>query len=120
MWQEGGEQVGLLVEAGRAGGERASGQGAHHGQSLSRAPSISQRSRSFSRASLSFILACFALWSHTKQQIPRSNLKEPSLEAHSLESYIGPSLIFPKGGSHKLPGMGSISHHQDFARGQSE
>ena len=53
-------------------------------------------------------------------QIPSSNLEDPSLETHSLEPYAGPSLIFPQGGSHKLPGMGRVSHHQDFARGQSE
>lgn len=98
--REGGEQRDYVWQLTAGGEKAATGPGAHYAGTLSRAPSFGQSSACFSGSSLSLGLLC------TPTPHPTIGV---SRVTHSLEPYVGPSQTFPRGGSHKLPGMGSVS-----------
>lgn len=109
--REGGEQRDYVWQLTAGGEKAATGPGAHYAGTLSRAPSFGQSSACFSGSSLSLGLLC------TPTPHPTIGV---SRVTHSLEPYVGPSQTFPRGGSHKLPGMGSVSPPPGLLQGQSE
>lgn len=92
VWLEGGEQRDYVWQLTAGGEKAASGPRAHHAGTLSRAPSFGQSSRCFSGSSLSLGLLC------TPTPHP----------AVGVSRVTPTSQTFPRGGSHKLPGMGSV------------
>lgn len=114
VWQEGGNRQDSLWQLTAGGEEAATGQGAHHGGTLSRAPSSGQSSRSFSGSSLSFGPLCTLT--------PHPTLGVNGV-THRLEPYFGPSQTSPPPGEGPTScrAWGASPRHQGFfSRGQSE